>query len=76
MLALLLSQAVSNYMPRQMVSKQLEEMLNAGVGKIKYANIIYILYNITESFVRSIYKSRVCLLSVHLSVFLVNATPP
>ena len=75
MLALLLSQAVSNYMPRQMVSKQLEEMLNAGVGKIKHAYIIYILYNITESFV-SIYKSRVCLLSVHLSVFLVSATPP
>ena len=55
MLALLLSQAVSNYMPRQMVSKQLEEMLNAGVGKIKHAYNIYILYNITESFVRSIY---------------------
>lgn len=32
-LALLLAQAVSNYMPRQMVSKQLEEMMELGVSE-------------------------------------------
>jgi len=31
-LALLLGQAVSNYMPRQMISKQLEEYIELGVG--------------------------------------------